>query len=185
MNFRFTPMTEQDLALMHRWINTPLLIDIWNDGKTVTLEEIRDKYLPRIDGTEPCQPYLILCDDVSIGYVQTYLWRDYPEYLPYLDTQEECSSLDVFIGEEAYQGRGIGPVMLRAFLREVVFAREGTESCIITPEVRNESALRAYEKAGFRRWRVVEPPFEPGPICLMRITRQEFFAAENLERYGG
>lgn len=173
MNIRFASPTEQDLPLLHRWLNTPLLIDIWNSGNTISLEEVAAKYLPRIRGEGPDSPYLILCDEVPIGYINTYLWSSFPEYQPFLGTDEDSASLDVFIGEGEYRGRGIGPVMLRQFLKEIVFAREATASCIITPEVRHESALRSYERAGFKRWRVVEPSFEPGPICLMRITRDE------------
>lgn len=173
MNIHFQRLTEQDLPLMHRWLSTPLMIDIWNDGEPLTFEKVAAKYVPRIRGEKPDSPYLIVCEDVPIGYINTYLWSSYPEYLPYLGTDEDAANLDVFIGEEAYRGRGLGPVLLRPFLKEIVFAREATESCIITPEARNENALRPYERAGFRRWRVVEPPFEPGPICLMRITRSE------------
>lgn len=173
MTICFQPLTEQDLPLLHRWLNTPLLIDIWNDGESISPEEVAAKYLPRIRGEEPTSPYLILCDEVPIGYIQTYLWSSYPDYQPYLGTDEDSASLDLFIGEEAYRGRGLGPLMLRQFLTEILFTRPATASCIITPEVRNEAALRVYERAGFSRWRVVEPPFEPGPICLMRITPSE------------
>lgn len=28
---------------MHRWLNTPLLVDVWNHWRNVTLEEVRAK----------------------------------------------------------------------------------------------------------------------------------------------
>lgn len=173
MQIRFERLTEQDLPRMHRWLNTPLLIDIWNNGKRISFDGVVAKFLPRIKGEVPDDPYLILGDQAPIGYINTYLWSSYPEYLPFLATDEEAASLDFFIGEEAFRGRGIGSVVLRQFLREILFTRAATASCITTPEVRNQTGLRTYEKAGFKRWRVVEPPFEPGPICLMRITRDE------------
>lgn len=169
----FQRLTEVDLPLLHRWLQSSLLIDIWTHGEVWSLERVAEKYGPRIRGEEPAEPQLILADGRPIGYIQWYLWRDYPAYSDHLHLTEEAASLDLFIGEESYRGAGLGPEILRAFLRDVIFARSPAVSCVITPEARNERALRAYEKAGFQPGRVMEHPDEPGPICLMRIGRDQ------------
>lgn len=180
MQVAFQRLSEDDIALVHRWLQSPVLIDIWTHGESWSRERVAEKYGPRIRGEEPTEPFLILADGEPVGYIQWYLWRSYPEYSVHLGLEEEAASLDLFIGEEAYRGAGRGPQILREFLREVIFARSEAVSCVITPEARNERALRAYEKAGFRRWKVMLHPDEPGPICLMRIERSSLSPRQHL-----
>ena len=51
--------------------------------------------------------------------------------------------------------------------------RYDVAECVIGPSVRNASAIRAYEKAGFRSFKDVHVPDEPDPEHLMRIRRDE------------
>ncbi|HWI66618.1 MAG TPA: GNAT family N-acetyltransferase [Symbiobacteriaceae bacterium] len=169
----FRRLTTADLPLMHRWVNTEPLIQIWNHGKTKTYDEVAAKYQPRIDGTAPTDPYLILCDGTPIGYIQNYLWRDYPDDAEPLKLKEEAGSLDVFIGEEAYRGRGLGPKLLVKFMRDIVFRNEAVASCVIIVEDGNERAVKAYEKAGFKNLGPVDHPLEPTPVIIMRAGRDE------------
>lgn len=57
--------------------------------------------------------------------------------------------------------------MLRAFVDEVVFAREGVAACTVDPSPRNMSAIRAYEKAGFAHLKTVQLPGEAEPSYVM------------------
>ncbi len=52
------------------------------------------------------------------------------------------------------------------------YARPEVVRCIITPIETNRHAIRAYEKIGFHHWRTQVIPGEPGPVYLMRITRE-------------
>jgi aminoglycoside 6'-N-acetyltransferase len=173
MVIAFRALAVEDLPLMHRWVSAPGLAEVWNQGEVYTYPEVEAKYIPYIRGEAPTRGFVILCDGEPIGYIQTYLWRDYPDYSQYMDLTEEAASLDVFIGEETYRHRGLGREILRAFLRDLVFAAPGVASCIITPEEVNAPALRAYAKAGFRHLRIMVHPEEPGPIALMRIGRDD------------
>ena len=47
--FRFRPLAEPDLALLHRWFNTPNILEWWNQPGP-TPEEVQEKYLPRVRG---------------------------------------------------------------------------------------------------------------------------------------
>jgi aminoglycoside 6'-N-acetyltransferase len=165
-----------DLPLMHKWLNSPGVLEVWSDYDEWTMERIFAKYAGRIAGKSPTTPYAILCDGKPVGYIQSYLWRDYPDYASHLDLQEEAASLDVFIGEAEYRHRGLGPMMLRQFLKDVIFADPAVDSCVITPMADNAPALRAYAKAGFKHLRTIEVPDEPGPVYLMRIGREEALA---------
>lgn len=177
---KFRRLATPDLPLMHRWLSQPYLVDLWLYGKPFQFEDVVRKYKPRIDGVEPTEPFLILWEDSPIGYIQSYLWKDYPEATTLFNAREESAAgLDVFIGEEGLLGRGIGVSVLTAFLRDVVFARYEVSQCVITPLVNNPRAIRAYRKAGFREVRVIEPPNEPAPVQLMAVTRDEALNADS------
>ncbi len=67
-DFEFRPLTETDLPLLLDWLNRPHLQEWWRDGVT-SLEEVREKYLPRIAGSDAARPYLASCDGQPVGYI--------------------------------------------------------------------------------------------------------------------
>ncbi len=167
----FRRMTLDDLPLMHRWLHTPHVRDWWDeDGGPPAYETVVEKYTPAIRGEEPTDAYLICYDGQPIGYIQTYLIRAYPEYAAAIAVEDDAAGVDLFIGEADYLHKGLGSHILRAFLREIVFGASNAGSYIIGPSVRNTSAIRAYEKAGFRYLKTVAVPDEPEPEYLMRMT---------------
>ncbi|HLN60238.1 MAG TPA: GNAT family N-acetyltransferase [Symbiobacteriaceae bacterium] len=176
---RFRRLTVAEIPLLYHWItNDPVIDRIWNGGVQPTFDQVTRKYQAYVTGARPTTPYLILYGDTPIGYIQTYLWQDYPEYGQYLDLTA-AASLDVLIGEAAYRNKGLGPALLTGFLREHVFCNPDVRSCIITPEVGNTAAIRAYEKAGFRHVRTVTGiPDEPGPVYFMAISREDCLERE-------
>lgn len=168
----FRPLHHDDLPLIFKWLNEPYLIREWLNGRPASLREIEEKYRPRIDGRDPTAPYLIIFEGRPVGYIQSYLWNDYPEHSMYLTPEERnASSLDVFIGEGDFRGRGLGPQILRAFLTKVVFRKYTADTCLITPFADNRIAIRAYEKAGFSAVRSMDHPLEPRPVLLMSIRQ--------------
>ena len=167
-------MEMADLPLLQRWLTENQLVkDIYAHGRGIPFQEVVAKYAPRIRGETPTTPYLILYGEKPIGYIQTYLWRDYPDYSDHLGLKEEAASIDLFIGEEEYLHKGLGAPLMREFLRKYVFGDAAVQSCVVTPEVRNESALRAYVRAGFKQVCTMEHPDEPGPICVIRMGRED------------
>ena len=60
-------------------------------------------------------------------------------------------------------GRGHGSAFIRAFAERLL--ANGTPRIVIDPDPANARAIRAYEKAGFERDRIVETP--DGPALLM------------------
>jgi aminoglycoside 6'-N-acetyltransferase len=101
--------------------------------------------------------------------IQTYRVGDYPEWAELTGVEPEAAGLDLFVGEAAAVGRGLGPVILREFAHSVVFARAETTAVVATVEEANQRSWRAFEKAGFSHVRDVE---EDGlPHRLMRLER--------------
>jgi len=81
-----------------------------------------------------------------------------------------CYRIDVFVGERAYRGRGIGVAALRLVTAEI-FDTTLAPAAISIVSIRNEAAVRAHEKAGFAWVRVVEDALL-GPCWLMRLERR-------------
>jgi len=166
---RFRRLTADDLDLMHRWLNTPHVMRWYSPGGR-TREQVEEEYLPYIRGEKPTQVYVILYRETPIGYIQTYRVNDWPDYARHIGVDDDTAGVDLFIGEPELTGRGLGPAVIRAFMRQVVFGSFGARSCVIGPEEGNRAAIRAYEKAGFRFWKRAEIPGEPAPEYLMRMT---------------
>lgn len=170
----FRRLRTSDLALMHRWLNAAHVIRWWY-GEGTSYREIEEKYLPRIEGREAVRPYAILIRGTPIGYIQGYPISDEDdeEYARLVDV-EASAGIDLFIGEEGYLHKGLGRHILERFLTEDIFSDPEVEVCVIGPEPNNTSAIRAYEKAGFRYFKTIQVPGEPEPEYLMRLTRREF-----------
>lgn len=146
----FRPLQESDLALLHRWLNLPHVMQWW-DKDGATPDEIRSKYLPRIAGASPVFCFIIDNDNADVGCIQAYWVNDFPESFVEIASQptEKLASLDVFIGEPELLNSGLGSTAVRKFLDQIVFSKMSAKSCIVAPAANNRAAIRAYEKAGF------------------------------------
>ena len=175
-DYDFPALTEADLPLIRRWLLEPHVARWWADPPRDTYpEDELDKYRGRIAGDEndPTLLFLIRHRGRPIGFIQCYLIDDYDEYGRALALDASAAGIDLFIGEPAEIGNGHGPRLIRAFLREVVFPTYDVAECVIGPSVKNASAIRAYEKAGFRFFKDAVVPDEPDPEHLMRLRRDE------------
>lgn len=142
----------------------------WWDRPGPGIADVRAKYLPETSSDTDFTPYLALLEDGPIGYVQVYPVATGAWALP---DAPAGAGVDLFIGDAGRLHRGLGPRILRAFLRDVVFRNAAIAVCYIDPSPRNHAAIRAFEKAGFRRVADVADPDTGRPLRLMRIRRDE------------
>ena len=171
--FAFRPITFEDFPLLFGWLRNPGVAAWWDDPPA-TMAEFEGKYVPRLDGSEAVFGFIASYADEPIGYLQWYRLADEPEHpacglVPY-----ESAAVDLFIGEDEFRGKGYGPVMIRAFLRGVVFAQPEIASCAIDPCRYNQVAIAAYSKAGFRPVGVVPSPGERCDVLVMIADRTAF-----------
>jgi RimJ/RimL family protein N-acetyltransferase len=153
---RFRPLEAKDLALLHDWLQRPHVQRWWSEpgSYAATVEH----YLPAIEGTDPTDLYLIVVDGHPVGFIQTYLVADYPEWAAATGCGEGVAGVDLLIGELELTGRGLGTKVLCQFVPDVVFARAGTAACVADPDTENAASLRAFERAGFTRLREFVDP---------------------------
>ena len=168
----FRELRAPDLDLMHRWLNAPHVRRWWYAEGT-SHREIEEEYLPRIEGHEAVESFVILRENKPIGFVQSYEISHDEEYAGLVGV-EDSAGLDMFIGEAEYLYQGLGQHIIRGFLSEHVFSDPGVKVCVIGPEPKNDAARRAYGKAGFHYFKTIQVPGEPEPEYLMKLTREEF-----------
>ncbi len=166
-------MGEGDLKVLHRWLNQPHVLEWWREP--LTFEGTQVKYGPYVRGEVLTYPFLILLDDQPLGYIQWYRIADYSDYAEQIQAEAGAAGIDLFLGEPEWVHRGLGGLVIRRFLREVVFPQQGVTCCVIGPDRDNRAAIRCYEKVGFRYLKTVQVRGEPAPEYLMRLDRNVLF----------
>lgn len=172
-NISFRKLKTEDLPLMQKWLNEPHVHAWYDKDKENSLEEVTRRYDPKIVGKEPTDCYLVYYEDSPLGYIQDYKVSDWPEFGDYVGYDDgHTKSIDLFIGEPSFMGKGLGSLMLKKFLKEVVFLDPEITTCIIGPEPDNKRGIRAYEKAGFKYVKTVQVGDEPDPTYIMELKRE-------------
>jgi RimJ/RimL family protein N-acetyltransferase len=172
VNVAFRPLRRADLRLMHEWLQREHVRRWWDDHETY--EDVVEHYLPALEGGRPVDLYLILLDASPVGFIQTYVVDDHPEYAERVGVGAGVAGVagvDLFIGEEELTGQGLGVEVLTRFVGDIVFAKPATSACIADPDVRNTASIRAFEKAGFRRVGEFFDPSDGERHALLRLDR--------------
>ncbi len=143
-----------DLPQLCVWRSDPRVLEFYGGRDTcLDLGAARDKFLPRISGESHIRPCLLQLDGQALGYLQYYEVRDPQEYE--LADAEDTWAIDLFIGEPDLWGQGLGSRALIAVV-EALFSEHGARRVVIDPQVTNNRAQRAYEKAGFQKVKVLK-----------------------------
>ena len=154
--------TRGDWDLIHGWLQRPDIQDWW--GPLSATESEVNMAL----GSSHAMCRIIVAGRQPVGYahaVDATLWGD---NLPQ-DLEPGTWDLDLFIASEEHRGKGVGQAAL-ALLKDEVFASTLAVAVSVFPSVRNERAVRAYEKAGFRWKRIWNDPYA-GPSWFMVAQR--------------
>jgi aminoglycoside 6'-N-acetyltransferase len=171
----FQKLSETDVGLLLKWLNTDF-VKKWYykyglNKQDWTYEEVKNKYLPKINKQEPTDSFLILYEDKKIGYIQTYSLMDFPDYNKVVDGGDDSAGVDLFIGEKEFIHKGLGSIIIRKFLKYYVFCNNLINRCIIGPEPKNLAAIKAYTKVGFKYIKTIQIPDEDEPEYIMEITK--------------
>jgi aminoglycoside 6'-N-acetyltransferase len=165
-----------DYRLMAKWRNDPRVLE-WYGGrdKSLNFEAARLEYGRRVRGEGPTQACIIEKGGVPIGYLQHYRVDDPDEYQ--LSDVIDCFGIDLFIGEVALWGQGLGTRVV-ALMVGHLFERHGARRVVIDPQVSNARAIAAYEKVGFTKLKILRShevhEGQPTDAWLMVVTPSTF-----------
>ena len=145
--YEFRPMTAEHLPLVRGWLAKPHVREWWGDPR----EQFE---LVRADLDDPAmEQFIVATADQPFAYLQCYEPAMWPE--GGLGEQPDGTrGLDQFIGEAHMIGRGHGAAFIRHFAEALL--RTGAPRIVTDPDPENGRAVRAYEKAGFVKDRLVD-----------------------------
>ncbi len=113
---------------------------------------------------------LIVCDSRPIGYIRWRMLND-EEHLKIkrIEHRRRAMDIDLFIGEEEYTGRGIGPAAIEMLIERL--SREGSAGIAgLGASIKNKNAIKAFEKAGFRKFqKFSDPVYGTGRLLIREI----------------
>lgn len=157
MDITFKPLKNDHLPLMFQWLQKPHVKIWWDPDLDWTPDLLQEKYGTHADGyyvengiKKPLRAFVVEAKNEPVAYVQLYNVHNYPgaDAIPKDELAPSSAGLDMFIGEEAFVGKGYGTAILKEFLAQHVAPSH--EACFVDPDKKNLQAIRAYEKAGFR-----------------------------------
>ena len=164
----FRRLVDDDLPLLHRWLNEPGVVTWW-EGDDVSFDAVVRDY--GAGSPDPVEHWIIVVDGRDRGWIQCYAAADFAEADETggwweLGVPRTAAGVDYLLGEPADRGRGLGSALLRAFTDDVVFgAHPSWTHVCASPLVSNAASWRALANAGFIG--VGDFPTEHGPARLM------------------
>ncbi len=163
----FRPLELADGPLLTRWLAEPHVRRFYQK-QPITLAEVEDEYGATIRGEEPSLSHIAACDGAPFGYIQCYANMAYPEYAETIGVDHGVS-VDLYIGDPAFVGRGFGRAMLAAYLARIAFpAYPAEDLAYIAHEPDNLAALACSLTVGFKPLRQI---VEDGVLDQLLVLR--------------
>ena len=165
----FRPVTPDDYPLLESWLDSPHWREWWGEPAT-ELGYIRDM----VEGRDTTRPFLFLLDGAPAGYIQAWTIADqlkepWLSEAPWMtEVPADSVGVDISIGAATQLSRGLGSTVVRLFAERL--RAKGHATILIDPSVTNLRAIRAYEKAGFRKWIVSRESSGQGETLIMKFA---------------
>jgi RimJ/RimL family protein N-acetyltransferase/aminoglycoside phosphotransferase (APT) family kinase protein len=163
----FRRLQRDDLPLLARWQARPHIARWW--GEPANLAAITAKYMPRIEGADPTEMFIIEVEGAPAGVIQRYRMADYPDWVAAIGCGD-AAGIDYYLGDQSLTGRGLGSRAIAAFARDTLARYPDLPLVIAAPQQDNVASWRALEKAGFSRLWEGQPdsddPSDSGPAYV-------------------
>ena len=146
-SYQFRPMSADDLPLVRDWLRVPHVQEWWHDADDF-------EFVSGDLGHHDMAQFIVTMDERPFGYLQCYRIGDW--HAGFGPQPDGTRGIDQFIAEPGMVGRGHGSAFIRQFIEGLL--DRGTPRIVIDPSPTNPRAIRAYEKAGFRRVHEIDTP---------------------------
>ena len=182
----FRTLGPADLQQVFLWLCRPHVIK-WYAPAPSSFAEVVAKYSPRTQPGNAVRAFVVTLDGAEVGYIQYYPIAQFPDYAAELGCSPGAAGMDLFLADAWRMNHGLGSAVVRRFVEDVVFGQPGVDECLAGPSEGNAASIRAFEKAGFARWKLARPG-AGDPECVMRRMRAAStftLAPIDLERHAG
>ncbi len=159
----FRPLKKDQVSLVHDWFKQEYVAQFWYGvGLQNTFRSI-DRF---VKGEEtPFRIWLAYDQETPFAYLMTSkidLEKDLQG--KYCSPQAEAISIDLFIGNAQYLGKGLAHIMIQEILKQEF---PYVSDAFIDPDVKNSRAIHVFEKAGFVKCEEFIPSWDPASRCLL------------------
>lgn len=159
--FTFKRVQRSQRTLIHDWIAQKHIAEwLHGTGLKNTLEDL-EKFF---EGSSWGQHWIAYDHDTAFGYLLTS------------DEGEDAITLDLFICDLNYLGKGLSVQMIQEFL---ISQFSNKKEVLIDPEATNTRAIHVYKKAGFHIIGEFIAKWHPVPHYKMRLNMKEL-----IEKFG-
>jgi len=176
--FTFKPVSIENRPLIHRWLSQDYIQEwIHGEGLKNTLSGLDDfiehfQQTQTIDRSlELTQHWLGYADNIPFVYLLTSNVFESEDsiYAKHKKAGNHTITLDIFIGEPDYLGKGFATPLIKTFLKTHF---KDVSEVFIDPEQTNQRAIHVYQKAGFQLIDEFIAPWHPVPHYLMRLNQE-------------
>lgn len=172
MDVEFRPLTDDDLPMLHGWLNEPGVVAWWEGDDVSWAAVVRDYGSGNTDAVEH---WIATANGRPLGWIQCWAIADHPDedevrHWRALGVDETAAGIDYLVGDPADRGQGLGSLMVQHFVHAVVFGRHPawTQACA-SPLTANAASVGALARAGFRPAGAFDDVL--GPCQLMVLDR--------------
>lgn len=177
--FTFKPAIESQRNLIHHWLQQDYIHEwVHGQGLKNLINGLEKFYEYREEGkglerdSNIAQHWIAYENDTPFAYLLTSnVFKDSAEsYAKYSELEGPAITLDIFIGDKNYLGKGLADILIKEFLLSNF---SDVSEIFIDPEKSNKRAIHVYEKTGFKIVGEFLAPWHPVPHYIMKLNMHE------------
>jgi acetyl CoA:N6-hydroxylysine acetyl transferase len=168
ISFRAANLND-DLQLIHRWMNDPRVAAAWNENGD--LDKHR-RYLSDLLADPHMLPLIGSFDGVPFAYFEVY-WAKENRIAPFYDVDDYDRGWHVLVGEDAYRGRRFISAWLPSLMHYMFLDDCRTQRIVGEPAASHQQQLRNLEVSGFAKIKNFDFPHKRATLVM--LLREKFF----------
>lgn len=162
--FKFKPLASEHFEILFQWLQNPHVRKWWDSEND--WDEFEKRHSDMI-ASPLVFPHIVFKDEIPIGYINYWFVEEDSDFKPHFPSN--TVGTDQFIGVSELIGKGVGTEFIRQFTDELLL-KPNIGLVITDPDPKNISAIRAYEKAGFKKVKFMKT--SEGEIQLLEKNRK-------------
>lgn len=161
---------DRDLALLHRWMNDPVVARIWQEQGD--LDKHR-QYLKDIEADPHMYPMIASIDGEPFAYFEVY-WARENRIAPFCEADDYDRGWHVLVGESDFRGKGIATAWLTSISHYLFLDEPRTRRIVGEPRVDHVQQIRNLDRSGYAKVKEFDFPHKRAQLVV--LLRERFFA---------